>query len=292
MSSSWKKIGIVLFFGVSCGFLVHALSPQLLDRLRDFPEARIENDTHFRAEAGEEGAGYPYGRPVAGRTRLWWETEPEFRRLCLQHRTVVRLAAFQTTLPHPQAGEEHNIKLAAEKIRGQVVAPGTVFSANAVIGPRTAERGFQDGPTYYGTEVRPSVGGGVCKVASTLYNVAVLANLEIIERWPHSMPVPYVPPGQDATIALYKDLQFRNCTGTPLLIWAETKDSTLYIAFYGRKRPPKVSCHHEVLSRWPARTIYRENSEKFTGTRKYHSAWAEIPSKGQHFQVRRLTLVA
>ncbi len=261
MFSRWKKISLALFFGVSFGLLVHALSPQLLDRLRDFSEARIGNETRFPEEAGEEGAGHPYGKPVADRTRLWWEEQPEFRRLVLQHRTMVRLAAFQTTLPHPQAGEEHNIKLAAEKISGQVIAPDAVFSANAQIGPRTAERGFQDGPTYYGTEVQPSVGGGVCKVASTLYNVAVLANLEIIERWPHSMPVPYVPPGQDATIALYKDLQFRNSTGAPLLIWAETKGSTLYIAFYGRKKPPKVSWHHEVLSRWPARTVYRENPD-------------------------------
>ena len=33
------------------------------------------------------------------------------------------------------------------------------------------------------------------------YNVAVLSNLKIIERHNHSMPVPYVPYGQDATVA-------------------------------------------------------------------------------------------
>ena len=257
MAYSLKKISIPLIFGVGLGLLVYALHPQALDRLRDYSEARIGDESRFQVE--EEEAEHPYGKPVVDQTRLWWEEYPEFRRLSLLFRTTVRLAAFQTTLPHPQRGEEHNIKLAAQKIRGQVIAPGAVFSTNSAIGPRTTERGFKDGPAYYGSEVRPSVGGGVCKVASTLYNVAVLANLEIIERWPHSMPVPYVPPGQDATIAVYKDFKFRNSTEAPLLIWAENKGQTLYIAFYGRVKPPKVTWHHEVLNRWPARIIYREN---------------------------------
>jgi vancomycin resistance protein YoaR len=62
-------------------------------------------------------------------------------------------------------------------------------------------------------------GGGVCQVSSTLYNAALRAGMEIIERHPHSIRIHYVPPGQDAAVAYnYLDLQFRNNYTTPVLI--------------------------------------------------------------------------
>ena len=60
--------------------------------------------------------------------------------------------------------------------------------------------------------------GGVCQVTSTLYNAVILAELEVVERYPHSMTVGYVPLGRDAAVAGdYKDLKFRNGTEYPVL---------------------------------------------------------------------------
>ena len=113
---------------------------------------------------------HPYGRPVD--TGLIWEDDRRFRESCRKHKVSVRMAAFKTTLPDPLPGEEYNVALAADMLAGTVVNPGEIFSLNSIIGPYTAERGFREGPTYRGTQVVKTVGGGVCKIASTLYNLS------------------------------------------------------------------------------------------------------------------------
>ncbi|NLC54247.1 MAG: hypothetical protein GX770_09845 [Firmicutes bacterium] len=206
-------------------------------------------------EDSQGGSGLPET------ARLWWEQELTFQHLCLKNRTLVRLVAFRINTDDATPAERHNVGVATALLKGQVVPPGAVFSVNAALGPRTGDRNFKKGLTYFGAEQIQTYGGGICRLASALYNGAILANLEVIERWPHSMPVMYVPPGQDATIATYKDLKFRNSTTAPLVIWAEYKELTLYIAFYGREKPPKVKWHHEILARWPFTTEYRINPQ-------------------------------
>lgn len=168
-------------------------------------------------------------------------------------------------MPDPILGERHNISLAADILRGAVVKPGQIFSLNARLGWRSAERGFRPGPMYQGGRITSTVGGGVCKIASVIYNVAILANQEIVERYPHSMTVPYVPPGQDATISYgTKDIKFRNTTGEPILIWARNTGGTLYMAFYGAKAGPRVGWTHKTLGKsktWTENTYDNKMSE-------------------------------
>ncbi len=137
---------------------------------------------------------------------------------------------------------------AARYVAGTVLQPGEVFSQNAVAGPYTEDRGYRIGPTYVGTSYIETIGGGVCKIASTLYNVAVLSDFVITERHNHGMPVPYVPYGQDATVAYgAKDIRFKNNTGPPVLLWARGIDNVLYIAAYGSATPPRIVWNHDVI---------------------------------------------
>ena len=47
-------------------------------------------------------------------------------------------------------------------------------------------------------------------VATTLYNAVIRAELDIVQRYNHSMIVSYVKPSDDAAIAgTYKDLKFK-----------------------------------------------------------------------------------
>jgi vancomycin resistance protein YoaR len=214
------------------------------------------------------------GERVAEGMALWWEEDLTFQSRCFKHGTVLRLVAFRITNPDVSPAEDHNVRVAAELIKGEVVTPGAVFSLNTALGPRTGERNFRQGLTYYGAEQIYTLGGGICRLATILYNGAILANLEVIERWPHSMPVPYVPLGQDATIATYKDLKFQNTTSAPLLIWTEYKDQTLYLAFYGREKPPVVKWGHEIIARWPFETEYRTNPQLKPGEKRVASPGA------------------
>jgi len=161
------------------------------------------------------------------------------------------MAAFRAVLPDPFESERENIALAARSLTGTIVQPGETFSQNETLGPYTEEKGYCPGPNYSGGKVVIGTGGGVCKISSMLYNLTVLSDLPIVSRREHSMLVPYVPPGQDATVSYSGgvDYRFRNDTDGPILIWGEMIDDTLFMAFYGSRPAPRVEWQHDVLSR-------------------------------------------
>ncbi len=207
---------------------------------------------------------------VSGPTRgMPWENDEEFMEARSGNDTNVILGGYRTVLRDPLPGEEYNVHLAAGLLAGIVVKQGEVFSQNNAIGPYTGDKGFKKGPTYFGTMLTETIGGGVCKVASTLYNVAVLSNMEILERHNHTMPVPYVPYGQDATVAYgIKDFRFRNNTDSDIMIWAKGIDNTLYIGFYGSRPGPGIEWTHEVLEISKAPVLYKINPEYEPGEQR------------------------
>lgn len=135
------------------------------------------------------------------------------------YRKVNRVTgSFITWIGPGNGGRATNIILATRSLNNYLLFPGEVFSFNRANGPRTAERGYQPAPIIVGNTVVPGLGGGVCQVSTTLYNAVLEAGLEVVERYPHSLPVGYVPPGRDATISDYLDFKFRNNTDGLVLI--------------------------------------------------------------------------
>ncbi len=234
----------------------------------------VRSAPYFITKQPMQEADHPLGYPAKG--LLIWENDEEFLKLCAEYQTPVRMAAFQTTLPDPLPGEEYNVGLAARMLAGTVVQASQIFSMNGTLGPRTREKGFREGPAYSGSRIIGVTGGGICKISTTLYNVAILANMEIVERKPHGMLVPYVPPGQDATVSYGSiDFKFRNTTGKPVLIWAEKVNNTLYMAFYGSNRSPEVVWYHRNLSRREVPVSRRYNPQLSTGEEKVVQFGAE-----------------
>lgn len=111
-----------------------------------------------------------------------------------------------------------NIIVAGEAINNTLLHPGQVFSFNKTVGPRTAERGYHYAPIIVGESVVLGLGGGICQTSSTLYNAVLESELEVVERYPHSKPVGYVPRGRDATVSDHLDFKFRNNTDQFILI--------------------------------------------------------------------------
>ncbi|BAS25903.1 VanW family protein [Limnochorda pilosa] len=201
--------------------------------------------------------------PVSAGGLPWAGNEPPALSRLRQELGADRLvAAYRTVLPHPLPGEEANVRHAANLLAGAVVGPGEAFSQNHRLGPYSRDRGYREGPAYAGGRVLVTVGGGVCKIASTLYNVVVLAQLRVLERHAHSMLVPYVPPGQDATVSYgSKDFRFQNSSPGPVVIWAESVDHTLTIALYGSYTPPAIRWHHEIAGRTEPPVIRQFNAQ-------------------------------
>lgn len=128
----------------------------------------------------------------------------------------------------------NNLRLLCQALDGHIVEPGETFSYNAVVGERTAERGYLPAPAYSGNRLTDSVGGGVCQGSTTLYNCVLLADLEVVSRACHGAAVSYVPAGLDATVNyLTTDFQFRNQYRFPVKIRAEVSDGYVKMKLLG-----------------------------------------------------------
>ncbi len=160
---------------------------------------------------------------------------PAIRSEDLQHLQVV-LASYTTKFRAWQRDRTHNLKMAITNLGRTVVMPGQSFSFNERVGPRLSERGWRAAPIFINGEVEPSTGGGICQVATTVYNAVLLANLEATERHHHSRPVDYVPTGRDATVYWGQlDLQFVNNLQHPILLYGEIDDKQLTIKILGHR---------------------------------------------------------
>ena len=150
------------------------------------------------------------------------------------------LGTFSSDFSSSSNDRAFNIQLACSKIHGYVLAPGEEFSYNDVVGPRTVEAGFRMANVYVGNTVQPGIGGGICQVSSTMFNAAVLADLDITQRLNHTLPVSYVPMGRDATVSYGSiDFKFKNTYPTPIEISAECEGRKNVITIRGINNHPE-----------------------------------------------------
>lgn len=105
------------------------------------------------------------------------------------------VSSFTTSFNSGQSSRSGNIRIAATKLNGVILMPGETLSYNQVVGPRDADEGYRMAPVYVSGRHEMGFGGGICQTVTTLFNAALLANLEIVKRQNHSMPVRYVPWG-------------------------------------------------------------------------------------------------
>ncbi len=168
-----------------------------------------------------------------------------------------RLASYATSMAGRTRGQRLNAVRAAKAIDGTVIQPGATFSFNRTVGSWTPDRGYVLAPVSYGGELVVDWGGGVCQTSSTLYNAALLAGLEIVERHRHNWAPSYVPPGRDAAVAQYEiDLQIRNPYPWPVRIRAVIGRDILGFDIYGRARGPMAKVWAKVIDvERPARVI-------------------------------------
>lgn len=131
------------------------------------------------------------------------------------------LSQFETRYSIYKRGRSTNVELATKRLNGMVLRPGTSFSFNARVGPRTVDAGFKPAPEIVGDELSIGIGGGTCQVSSTLHAAALYGGLDIVSRKSHSRPSSYTKLGLDATVAYGAvDLRIRNPFPFPVVVHA------------------------------------------------------------------------
>ena len=145
-----------------------------------------------------------------------------------------RLCFMTTYYGGSTANRVNNIHLAADKLDGNIVYPGDVFSYNDTIGQRTPDAGFLLAGAYADGEVTEEIGGGICQVSSTLYCAAMYAQMTTVSRTSHYFAVGYLGMGYDATVSWKQpDYRFRNDREYPVKIVCYYDDVSITIEFWG-----------------------------------------------------------
>lgn len=161
------------------------------------------------------------------------ETKPKITKQYLQE-NFKKLSTYSTTSSNTANGNS-NMALALSKVNGTILKPGEVFSYNTITGDSTDPAGgwLPAGALSGGVSVM-SYGGGICQGSTTIYNAAMMAGMEVVERDCHSSPSGYCPIGLDATVDYGNiDFKFKNCLENPVYIASWMDGVTLTVNFYG-----------------------------------------------------------
>lgn len=172
------------------------------------------------------------------------------------------LGAYTSSYTDSDSNRASNVVLAASMLNGTIVMPGETFSFNDTMGDcGLSSRGFKPAAVFKAGKVVQEVGGGVCQISSTLYIAVLEANLSIVSRSNHALPVGYVPPSLDATIYYpYLDFKFKNTRNYPVKIVATTTSSRkLTISICGTKEDQEYEVE---LTSWKTGTVASKVQEQ------------------------------
>jgi len=155
--------------------------------------------------------------------------------------------------------KKFNIQLAAERLNGVVVAPGATFSFNEAVGPTTLDAGFKWGfgitSGNDGPKTVPSVAGGICQVATTLFQPVFWSGYQLEERHWHLYWIPAYTSrnvvGLDVTVDPDSNIDFKwiNTTSNYVLIQADADAEKVYFGLYGKKPSWTVQVDDAVITK-------------------------------------------
>ncbi len=128
-----------------------------------------------------------------------------------------------------------NMATALKAINGSIVEPGGTLSFNECTGDSNqTSNGYLPAGVISRGEMTTGIGGGICQAATTLYNAAIMANMEIVEREPHLWCSYYVYGGLDATIDWGNiDLKIKNNSDYQMFFKCWMDGTQLNVEIYG-----------------------------------------------------------
>ena len=150
-------------------------------------------------------------------------------------------------------GKVQNLRRAAAALDGLELPAGAVFSFWRQVGRATPARGYVDGRMLREGCMMAAVGGGLCQLSNALYDAALAAGCEIVERHAHSQVVPgsAAAAGRDATVAWnYVDLRF--VSPEPRLLRVILGARTLTVRLLARAPARQSTARRRSMSLRPA----------------------------------------
>lgn len=145
-----------------------------------------------------------------------------------------RLSTFTTSYGTGLQARVNNIHVLGDALDGKLIAPGATFSFNGAVGERTASKGYQEANAIVKGKLVPQLGGGICQVATTMFNTVFLSGFPVLERENHSFYISHYPKGRDATVSWGgPDLRWRNPTSHWVLVAVGYTSDSITVSIYG-----------------------------------------------------------
>lgn len=198
-------------------------------------------------------------------------------------------STFETSIATSKADRKHNVKRALNSFNGMVIQAGEEVSFNTITGSRTAENGYKKANVILNGVYVEGTGGGVCQASTTLYNALILADLEILEVNPHSLPPSYVPLAFDAMVSEgYSDLIFKNNTDKPIYIRTYGDDKTVGVEIYGNPFPEGLKIERKAefvgVLNHPGDRIVKDIEKQYADKVTYEGEYLRLkyPQEGYH----------
>ena len=155
------------------------------------------------------------------------------------------------------ANRRHNLELAIRSLNNRLILPGGAFSLSQQLGEPTETAGYRAGPVFVKGHVLKDTGGGLCLIATNLYQLFLYAGCRILERHNHSIDAygedRFYALGEDAAIAYStKDLAIRNPFNDKMLLRLRVDEHALHSEILGPgPRPVQTLIQSTVLERVP-----------------------------------------
>lgn len=150
---------------------------------------------------------------------------------------VATISSFTTEFTTGAGTENrnHNIELVSEFLSNSVVKPGEDWSFNGVAGDcSTEERGFQGAGAIVDGEYDDAIGGGICQVATTMFNAVYDSGFPVVTRHNHSLYISSYPTGRDAAVSWPDlDLVWENDGESDVLVRLSCADGSVTATLYG-----------------------------------------------------------
>ncbi|GAA4113532.1 hypothetical protein GCM10022393_12600 [Aquimarina addita] len=169
-----------------------------------------------------------------------------------------------------------NIRIASEKINKITIKPGQLFSFWNIVGKASAANGFRKSRNIVQGVLQEDYGGGLCQLAGIIYHSALLTDLDILERFNHSLDLytedsRYTPLGADAAVVYgYKDLRILNTYSFAISFAFEITNESLKVFLLSPENIHKKDVYFErESSNSRIKVVTRDGNEKLLAVSEY-----------------------
>ena len=188
---------------------------------------------------------------------------------------------YKITIQQPFISQEflenkkHNLKVASEKINQIIIYPNEIFSFWKIVKNPNNTNVYKSGRSLVAGKLQEQIGGGLCQISGAIFHLALLSQLEIIERHQHSVDIyteenRYTPLGTDATVVFgYKDLRIRNPYHFPIQFWFSVEENHFIGELCSKEKIETSTLTFEIKSSENQKTVSIIDNDKIISVSHY-----------------------